>query len=332
MFAHLQNVTSHHHPRPQLPHGLPTYQPPNISRLHASYVVQVRHRSLLPYSPRILRVFHQPRYTIHRHQPVDLSPEHHHLLSKLPKRNVVLKPGQSSSRRAYHAGQRDLHPQHTKSGNPSQSTSPSKAGRKQSTSSSKAGRKQSTSTKTSVVSETASAPGLLKAETRSHLGQMTPPVTFHIPDCLKGADIPAPVHEFWLKYIVPAIDATEVVPRERYVSITRSDSVSPTEPSAGAIRNHVQHAHEIKTQIPTSAYAEGLYDAADLDKVMETVDEVLIAAQEHRSVCHEPQWGIKVLEPLLSRVVKLAPFRAGGAPRMEDLNVSVLSHRCWATP
>lgn len=87
-----------------------------------------------------------------------------------------------------------------------------------------------------------------------------------------------------------------------------------------------------KTQIPASAYAEGLYDSADLDRVLETVGEVLIAAQEHRSVCHDPQWASKVVEPLLSRVVKLAPFRAGGAPTMEDLNVSVLSHRCWATP
>lgn len=110
-----------------------------------------------------------------------------------------------------------------RSGNSSQSTSPSKAVRK-----------QSTSNKTSVVSETASAPKLLKAETRGHLEQMTPPVTFHTPDCLKETNVPAPVLEFWLKYIVPAINATEVVPQEQSVNIKPSDFISPAEPSVGA--------------------------------------------------------------------------------------------------
>ncbi|KAL8936683.1 MAG: hypothetical protein Q9216_004809 [Gyalolechia sp. 2 TL-2023] len=193
---------------------------------------------------------------------------------------------------------------------PFKSASPSKTGRKQSQSASpsKAGRKKSASPKKSQNSETGSAYSV-GIKSRNQLGQMAPAIVFHPVSSLKDPEVPKPVVQFWSQYMASAVSATEVIPRER----------------AGPLETKYNTPMKTRPQISANAYADNLYDPADLDKVVETVKEVLVQAEKYRGQVHEPQWVSKVVGPLLGRLVKLAPFLAGDEQMIEDLNVSTVS-------
>lgn len=78
----------------------------------------------------------------------------------------------------------------------------------------------------------------------------------------------------------------------------------------------------MKTQGPVNEffYAAGLYSAADLPLVLDTVRSVVKAAHAQRN-SHEPQWVSKIVTPIMSRLQTLSSSVSAKGRGIEDLNM-----------
>ncbi|KAI4090084.1 MAG: hypothetical protein LQ344_004955 [Seirophora lacunosa] len=165
--------------------------------------------------------------------------------------------------------------------------------------------KSPSKSRTGSPSKSGSAASSKEVFKKEQLTQMSPSVRFGDISLIKDARVPTQVKEFWINYMMLAVHELKVVPKE--------------------LKSRLEDMYNtpMKTQGPVNEffYAAGLYSAADLPLVLDTVRSVVKAAHAQRN-SHEPQWVSKIVTPIMSRLQTLSSSVSAKGRGIEDLNIS----------